>query len=73
MATLILSGRFLGFLPDHYAEAFVRAGQMRAVQPAAVSLRLPLLRHHPPLARAVAGDATAARVPGVGAHKPSGA
>jgi DNA-binding transcriptional LysR family regulator len=39
----------------------------------AVSLRLPLLRHHPPLARAVAGDATAARVPGVGAHKPSGA
>jgi len=33
VATLILSGRFLGFLPDHYAEAFVRAGQMRAVQP----------------------------------------
>ncbi len=32
VATLILSGRFLGFLPDHYAEAFVRAGQMRAVQ-----------------------------------------
>ena len=33
VATLILSGRFLGFLPDHYAEAFVRAGQMRPVQP----------------------------------------
>ncbi len=33
VATLILSGRFLGFLPDHYAEAFVRAGRMRAVQP----------------------------------------
>jgi DNA-binding transcriptional LysR family regulator len=34
VATLILSGRFLGFLPDHYADAFVRTGQMRAVNPA---------------------------------------
>jgi len=34
VATLILSGQFLGFLPDHYAESFVRAGRMRAVQPA---------------------------------------
>lgn len=34
IATLILSGKFLGFLPDHYAAAFVRAGQMHAVQPA---------------------------------------
>jgi DNA-binding transcriptional LysR family regulator len=33
IATLILSGQFLGFLPDHYAEAFVQRGQMRAVQP----------------------------------------
>lgn len=33
IATLILSGQFLGFLPDHYAESFVRAGQMRAIQP----------------------------------------
>ena len=33
IATLILSGRFLGFLPDHYAQAFVQHGQMRAVQP----------------------------------------
>jgi LysR family transcriptional regulator, transcriptional activator for bauABCD operon len=31
VATLILSGRFLGFLPDHYAAGFVSAGQMRAV------------------------------------------
>jgi DNA-binding transcriptional LysR family regulator len=30
-ATLILSGRFLGFLPDHYARSFVQQGQMRAV------------------------------------------
>ena len=34
IATLILSGAFLGFLPDHYAQSFVRAGQMRAIQPA---------------------------------------
>lgn len=33
IATLILSGKYLGFLPDHYAQAFVSAGQMRAVQP----------------------------------------
>ncbi|MDN8615965.1 LysR family transcriptional regulator [Variovorax ginsengisoli] len=33
IATLILSGRFLGFLPDHYAEAFERRGQLRAVRP----------------------------------------
>lgn len=32
IATLILSGRFLGFLPDHYAEAFVRQGRLRALQ-----------------------------------------
>ena len=34
IATLIMSGKFLGFLPDHYAEAFERHGQMQAVQPA---------------------------------------
>ncbi len=34
IATLILSGRFLGFLPDHYAQGFVGKGQMRAVKPA---------------------------------------
>jgi DNA-binding transcriptional LysR family regulator len=33
IATLILSGCFLGFLPDHYAEPFVRQGRMHAVQP----------------------------------------
>jgi len=32
IATLILSGCFLGFLPDHYAQAFVQSGQMRPVQ-----------------------------------------
>jgi DNA-binding transcriptional LysR family regulator len=33
IATLILSGCFLGFLPDHYAESFVRQGRMHAVRP----------------------------------------
>lgn len=34
IATLILSGRYLGFLPDHYARGFVADGKMRAVHPA---------------------------------------
>ncbi|MDF1484417.1 LysR family transcriptional regulator [Ramlibacter sp. H39-3-26] len=33
IATLILSGRFLGFLPDHYAEGFQRAGRLQAIAP----------------------------------------
>ena len=33
IATLILSGKFLGFLPVHYAQSFADAGQLRAVQP----------------------------------------
>ncbi|HMN56676.1 MAG TPA: LysR substrate-binding domain-containing protein, partial [Ottowia sp.] len=36
IATLILSGRFVGFLPDHYADAFVQRGQLRAVAPASL-------------------------------------
>lgn len=34
IATLILSGQFLGFLPDHYAKSFEADGLMRAVTPA---------------------------------------
>lgn len=33
VATLVLSGAFVGFLPAHYAEPFVAAGRMRAVAP----------------------------------------
>lgn len=33
VSTLILSGGFLGFLPEHYAAGFVGAGQMRAIAP----------------------------------------
>ena len=32
IATLVLSGCYLGFLPDHYAEVFVSAGLMRRVE-----------------------------------------
>ena len=32
IATFILSGQFLGFLPDHYAQNFVQTGQMRAIE-----------------------------------------
>ncbi|SDX18597.1 transcriptional regulator, LysR family [Ruegeria halocynthiae] len=34
IATLILTGNFIGFLPQHYARAWVEAGQMRALMPA---------------------------------------
>jgi LysR family transcriptional regulator, transcriptional activator for bauABCD operon len=33
IATLILSGQFLGFLPDHYGRIFEAAGQMEALAP----------------------------------------
>lgn len=39
IATLILSGQFLGFLPDHYAEAFVRQGRLQAVRPQSFGYR----------------------------------
>ena len=32
-ATLILSGRFGGFLPSHYAERWVESGEMRPLRP----------------------------------------
>ncbi len=33
IAFLILTGRYIGFLPDHVAERWVRDGRMRAIQP----------------------------------------
>ena len=33
VATLILSGRYVGFLPDHYAAGFVQDGRMRSLRP----------------------------------------
>jgi DNA-binding transcriptional LysR family regulator len=39
VAMLVISGAYLGFLPNHYAELFVRAGQMRAVAPRTLTYR----------------------------------
>jgi DNA-binding transcriptional LysR family regulator len=39
VALLVLSGAYLGFLPDHYAEPFVRAGRLRAVAPELLQYR----------------------------------
>jgi DNA-binding transcriptional LysR family regulator len=33
IATLLLSGKFLGFLPDHYAASFVERGELQALKP----------------------------------------
>ena len=55
IATLILSGRFLGFLPDHYAEAFERQGRMQAVNPSLFHYHcqfVSLMRRSPAPARA---------------------
>src|SRR3990167_4635567 len=55
IATLILSGRYLGFLPDHYAEACERQGKMQAVRPAQVVYRcqfVSVLRRSPQPPRA---------------------
>ena len=55
IATLILSGQFVGFLPEHYAAAFVQRGQMRAVAPAKLHYAcefVSVLRRSPQPARA---------------------
>lgn len=56
IATLILSGRFLGFLPDHYAQVFEQRGLMKAVLPARFNYAcrfVSLLRKSPKPSRAV--------------------
>ena len=55
IATLILSGRYLGFLPDHYAESFERRGLMQAVAPQQFFYRcqfVSMLRRSPQPSRA---------------------
>ncbi|MDP0919232.1 LysR substrate-binding domain-containing protein, partial [Klebsiella pneumoniae] len=34
MAFLILTGRYIGYLPDHYASLWVQQGRLRALKPA---------------------------------------
>ena len=55
IATLILSGRYVGFLPDHYAEPFVRAGRLQAVNPKVLTYPahfVAILRRAPQASRA---------------------
>jgi len=42
IAFLILTGQFIGFLPDHYAEAWVARGQMAALAPERMRFSVPL-------------------------------
>ena len=41
IATLILSGQYVGFLPDHYAALWVDKGLMRALLPETLSYQVP--------------------------------
>lgn len=56
VAHLVLSGRYLGFLPEHYAEAFVSKGVMRPVLPQEFNYICEfsaIVRHSPPPNRVV--------------------
>lgn len=49
VALLIKTGRFIGFLPQHYAAAMVAQGQFRAVRPDLIHIDTPfnlILRHN---------------------------
>ncbi|MBV8500478.1 MAG: LysR family transcriptional regulator [Paucibacter sp.] len=57
VALLILSGSFVGFLPDHYAQPFVEAQRMRAVSAGLLGYECRfscIHRNDPPPARAAA-------------------
>ena len=41
-AMLILSGRYAGFLPIHYAKRYLDSGQMRPLKPAEIYLDIPI-------------------------------
>ena len=51
VAILIMTGRFIGFLPEHYARHLVRDGQLRALRPDIIHLSTPfnlILRQNAP-------------------------
>jgi DNA-binding transcriptional LysR family regulator len=70
VAHLVLSGRYLGYLPEHYAAGFVGEGKMRALLPDTfqyVCRFSAILRHSPAPSRVVAtmlSALTAAHPPG---------
>ncbi len=56
VAHLVLSGKYLGFLPEHYAEGFVRRDLMRPVLPGTFQYMCEfsaIVRHSPPSSRVV--------------------
>lgn len=56
VAHLVLSGRYLGYLPEHYAETFVTRGAMRRLLPRTFQYRCEfsaIVRHAPPPSRVV--------------------
>lgn len=62
VAILTLTGRFLGFLPEHYAAPLVREGRLRALCPEQVHLSTVfnlILRHNAPRSPLVKAFATA--------------
>ena len=57
LAALVLSGRYIGFLPDHFAEIFVQRGTMRILRPDAFHYRTSfaaIVRRSPKPSRLVA-------------------
>ncbi|QFU76436.1 LysR family transcriptional regulator [Halioglobus maricola] len=56
VAHLVLSGRYVGYLPEHYAETFVSKGVMRALRPQTFQYACEfsaIVRHSPPPSRVV--------------------
>ncbi len=56
VAHLVLSGKYLGFLPEHYAESFVTRGLMRPLLPTTLQYVCQfsaIVRHSPPPNRVV--------------------
>lgn len=42
VAMLVLTGRFIGFLPDHFAAHLVRDSRLRALRPDLITIRTPI-------------------------------
>ncbi|WP_069082661.1 LysR family transcriptional regulator [Pseudomonas sp. TCU-HL1] len=65
VAILILTGRFIGFLPCQYAAQLVKDGRLRAICPEAVNLQTPfslILRHNTPRSPLIKAFADAMKI-----------
>ena len=72
LAHLILSGRYVSFLPKHYAEQWASAGQMRALRPDLLSFKIALCLAHFPVST-LSEIARVFRNHLIEAHKPKAA